>query len=143
MSHAKVVFEIERTLPLSPGEAWERLVDWPGHGDWVPMTRVEVDATDPSRFVAWSGVGPLTLEDRMRVAEQHFDGESGACRVVKVGPVLTGEASFTVQPGAEPDTAVVVWREDVAVPHLPQFLSPVAAAAGKVLFGWSLKRMAR
>jgi hypothetical protein len=48
-----------------------------------------------------------------------------------------------VQPGAEPDTAVVVWREDVAVPHLPQFLSPVAAAAGKVLFGWSLKRMVR
>jgi len=61
------------------------------------MTRVELDADDPNAFVAFSGPGPLALEDRMRAVTREFDGSVGACRVDKLGPELVGEAEFTVR----------------------------------------------
>jgi hypothetical protein len=141
---SQVMFELDRTLTLTPERAWELLIDWKGHGDWVPMTTVEVDPDDPSRFIAWSGIGKkLALEDRMHAVVQEFDGSNGHCRVEKLGPILVGEASFTVSPGPTPGTSVVSWREDVAVPYLPKFLAPVAAKIGGVLFGASLRRMAK
>lgn len=140
---ARVVFDLDRTVALAPQQAWARLTDWAGHANWIPMTRVAVDPDDPARFTAWSGPGPLALEDRMRATAMDFDGSSGRCHVDKLGPVLVGEASFTVAPGPDADTSVVTWHEDVVVPHLPGFLAPVAAAVGRLLFGWSLGRMAR
>jgi hypothetical protein len=79
----------------------------------------------------------------MRATESEFDGVSGRCLVAKLGPVLVGEAEFTVAPGATSGTCVVTWREDVTVLHLPRFAAPVAERVGAVLFSWSLKRMAR
>jgi hypothetical protein len=139
----RVAFELDRTVALAPEVAWRRLVDWPGHADWIPMTRVEVDTQDPARFVAWSGLGKLALEDRMHAVEQEFDGVNGHCRVEKLGPVLVGEAAFTVAPGPTAGSSTVSWREDVAVPYLPKFLAPVAAKIGGLLFGASLRRMAK
>lgn len=138
----RVVFELSRVVPLPPEQAWHRLTDWAGHGEWIPMTRVEVDPADPNRFVAWSGVGPLMLEDRMHAIEQHFDGRAGQCRVHKLGPILVGEAEFAVWPGLRPDSSIVHWREDVSVPVLPRFLAPLAAWVGRVLFSQALARMA-
>jgi hypothetical protein len=140
---ATVAFSLDRTLNLEPETAWRMLADWDGHADWIPMTRVKVDETDPTRFTAWSGLGPLALEDRMHAVESEFDGSSGRCLVEKLGPVLVGEAEFTVRPGPTPGTATVGWREEVGVPHLPRFLAPVAGALGRVLFGRSLRRMER
>jgi hypothetical protein len=140
---ASVAFSLERTLEIEPAVAWSMLTDWGGHADWIPMTRVEVDPADPARFTAWSGLGALALEDRMRATESEFDGSTGRCLVEKLGPVLVGEAEFTVRPGPTPGTATVAWREEVGVPHLPRFLAPAAAAVGKVLFGQSLNRMAK
>lgn len=139
----RVVFGVSRVLELTPQQAWSELVDWAGHARWVPMTRVEVDPADPDRFTAWSGVGPLALEDRMRAEEQRFDGSNGYCRVSKLGPVLVGTAEFAVSPAMRDGTAVVEWREDVEVPALPRVLVPVVAAASSALFGWSLRRMER
>ncbi|MDX3412301.1 SRPBCC family protein, partial [Streptomyces sp. ME02-6977A] len=34
------VFSLERTVPLTPDEAWRRLTRWERHGDTVPLTRV-------------------------------------------------------------------------------------------------------
>ena len=130
-------------MALDPAEAWRRLTDWAGHADWVPMTRVEVDPADPDAFVAFSGPGPLALEDRMRAGERSFDGSTGSCRVDKLGPVLVGEAEFAVRPGETAGSTVVGWREDVLVPHLPRVFVPLVAAAGRFLFGWSLGRMAK
>lgn len=140
---ARVVFDLDRTVTLEPAEAWARLTDWAGHAEWIPMTRVWVDPDDPARFTAWSGPGPLALEDRMRATSQEFDGATGHCHVDKLGPVLVGSAAFTVAPGPTAGTTVVTWHEDVVVPHLPRFAAPVAAAIGRLLFGWSLGRMAR
>jgi hypothetical protein len=139
----RVHFSLDRTIPISSTSAWQELTDWAGHAAWIPMTRVELDPDDPAAFVAFSGPGALALEDRMRATQSSFDGSSGRCLVAKLGPVLVGEAEFTVAPGPSADSAVVTWREDVTVPHLPGFLAPVAARIGAALFSWSLGRMAR
>lgn len=138
-----VSFEIAEVVPVSPVVAWERLVDWPGHGKWVPMTRVEVDRDDPNRFVAWSGIGRLALEDRMHADSLEFDGSKGRGHVNKLGPILVGDAEFTVAPGRSADECVVGWRETVVVPYLPAVLSPIVGRIGAALFRSSVRRMAR
>jgi hypothetical protein len=107
------------------------------------MTRMEVDPADPSRFTAWSGLGKLALEDRMQVTDTNTSGDTKTCRVVKLGPVLVGEAEFAVSPASTPNHCVVQWREDVMVPFLPRFLAPVVGWFGKILFGLSISRMAK
>ena len=139
----RVVFDATRVVRLEPAEAWRRLVDWRGHGRWVPLTRVDVNATDPTYFVAWTGVGPLQLEDRMHSLEQRFADGEGFCRVAKLGPVLVGEATFTVTPGIEPGTTLVQWHEDVSVPRLPGFLAPVVGWFSGKAFELSLARMVK
>jgi hypothetical protein len=136
---ARVSFETVVHLTAEPAVVWERLTDWARHGEWIPLTRVEVDPSDPDRFVAYSGVGPLTLEDRMVVEEMHFDGAEGICRVAKLGPVLTGHASFHVSSTAGGTT--VRWVEDVTVPRLPRPLAPAAAAVARLAFERSLRRL--
>jgi hypothetical protein len=142
-SGTTVAFTLERQLDLAPTVAWSMLTDWKGHADWIPMTRVEVDPADPARFTAWSGLGRLALEDRMRATRSSFDGTTGSCLVEKLGPVLVGEAEFSVRPGDAAGTTIVHWREDVTMPHLPKVLAPLAARVGRVLFGRSLASMAK
>jgi hypothetical protein len=64
-------------------------------------------------------------------------------RIAKLGPVLVGEAEFSVSVGLGSGSAVVQWREVVEVPDLPRFLAPVAAWIGQRLFTAALGRMAR
>jgi hypothetical protein len=70
-----VIFQLERTAPLSLPEAWRRLTEWPRHGDVVPLTRVTVVTPPPTRegtvFVARSGLGPFRFDDRMEVTLWH------------------------------------------------------------------------
>lgn len=140
---ALVEFTLSEVVPLSAADAWKKLVDWEGHGDWIPMTKVDVDPTDPNRFVAYSGMKPFVLEDRMYADRVELDGDTGRAHVHKLGPILIGEAELLVTPGLSDDTAVVVWRESVRMKYLPGFVAPVAAWVGKTLFAASLRRMAR
>ncbi len=128
-----------RWVPLAPAVAWERLVDWAGHGSWVPLTRVDV--ADDDNFVAYSGVGPLMLEDRMRVRSREFDGSAGEVVVDKLGPVLTGQACCRVH--RDGDGTVITWHETVTVPYLPRLLAPVVGAASAAGFSLALRNMAR
>jgi hypothetical protein len=126
---------------------WDELVDWAGHAEWIPATRVEVAPGDPTapgaRFTAWTGLGRLALEDRMEVVSCAWDDAagSGTCEVRKLGPVLTGTAGFTVRPDGA--GAVVEWREDVVVPLVPRFLAPVVARAGAAGFRSGMKRLGK
>ena len=122
-------------------------MDWRAHEAWIPATRVEVDGDDPTAvgatFTAWTGFGRLALEDRMRVTECDWIDETqrGSCQVEKLGPILKGGASFTVEssgPGAR-----VEWIEDVTVRWLPRFLAPVAAWFGAMGFELSMRRLNR
>lgn len=139
----RVAFDVAVIIPVAPEQAWRRLNDWGTHGDWIPMTRVEVDPADPARFTAWSGPGKLALEDRMHAEPSSFDGTTGRCLVHKLGPVLVGEAEFSVEPGLTPGTTTVQWREDVSVPRLPGPLAPLVAWVAARLFALSLRRLAR
>ena len=140
---ARVHFRVRRPLPLPASVAFDELVDWRGHAEWVPMTRVVIESGDGgvgTTFVATTGLGPLALPDRMRVAA--MDSEARTVTVVKIGPVLTGEVRLAVQPDG--DTAcTVLWDEDIRVPLLPEFLSKPVGAVARKAFEVSLDRMAR
>ncbi len=138
---SRVEFSLSRTIDLTPDRAWEMLIDWPGHADWVPMTRIEVDPDNPDHFTAWSGVGRLALEDRMQVREIDHDSDVRRCVVDKIGPVLVGEAEFSVAAGPSGVTSIITWRENVHVPYLPQILAGIVGRVGGALFSHALRRM--
>lgn len=138
----RVVFDAKVTLSLPAERVWQKLTDWGGHGEWIPLTRIDVDPADPNRFVAWSGFGrKLALEDRMHATGLNFDGQRGTCHVDKLGPVLVGFAEVAVE--ASGSGTQVVWHEDVTVPYLPKFLSGVVGKTAAALFASSLRRMAK
>ena len=144
---AAVKFEVLRTIDASSRIVWEELIDWYGHGEWIPATWIETDAPDPTavgaHFTAFTGYGRLALEDRMKVVQCDWDEatQRGECEVSKLGPVLHGGARFTVTPND--DGCEVRWIEDVTVRYLPGFLSPVAAKVGAAGFTRALGRLAK
>ena len=144
---APVSFNVVHDFDAPPRALWDELVDWKAHEAWIPMTRMELDPGDPTAvgatFTAFTGLGPLALEDRMRVAECDWDeaSESGICVVDKLGPVLSGRAGFTVS--ATPDGSRIDWFEDVEVKYLPGFVAPVAARIGASGFRQGMKRLAK
>lgn len=142
---ANVRFVVRSEFDAAPRVVWDALVDWKGHEAWIPATRVDVPTDDPTaigaEFTAYTGFGPLALEDRMRVTRcdwNHAD-DSGACDVDKLGPILRGTAGFTV--GPNDDGAVVDWLENVTVPYIPQFLAPVLAWLGAAGFRFGMRRL--
>lgn len=146
---ARVSFEVTRRFDADPRVVWDQLIDWPSHGEWVPLTTMEVaePGSDPGavgyEFTGWTGWRPLALQDRMRVTRCDWDDDArtGFCTVDKIGPTLGGDAGFTVRPdGAGTE---LVWNEDVVVPYVPGFLSGVAAWFGRLGFGHALKRFDR
>lgn len=137
----RVVFDADVTLAMPLERVWRELLDWGGHGRWIPMTRVDVDPADPNRFIAWSGLGKLALEDRMHATDIQFDGQRGTCHVDKLGPVLVGFADLTVTQAGTGTR--VQWHEDVAVPYVPKVLTPVVAKVSGMLFAFALKRLAK
>lgn len=148
---AQVRFEVRHEFSSSSEAVWTRLVDWATHGDWIPATKVDGPDGEPTapgtEFTATTGYGPLALVDRMRVVRCDWDdaSASGDCEVEKIGPVLTGRAAFTVLPHGTGTAsgAVVNWLEDIRVPYLPQFLSPLASIPGSLGFRYSMRRLAK
>jgi carbon monoxide dehydrogenase subunit G len=142
---ATVRFEVRTSFDADPRRVWDEMIDWKGHEAWIPATRVHVDGEDPTAigatFTAWTGIGPLSLEDRMRVTRCEWADDRGDCEVEKLGPVLRGRAGFTVKP--EGHGCVVVWVEDVTVPYLPRALAPVLARLGAAGFRIGMRRLAK
>lgn len=142
-----VKFTVTVDFDASPRAVWDELVDWKAHEAWIPATRVVVDGDDPTEvgatFTAWTGIGRLSLEDRMRVTECAYSDEDqrGSCEVEKLGPVLLGRAGFTVEPRGSGTR--VEWLEDVTVRWLPRPLAPVAARLGALGFRIGMGRLNR
>lgn len=140
---AQVTFRVAQEMPHPAQTVFEALVDWPGHADWVPMTRVEVlqgDGGVGTVFVATTGLGPLALPDRMRV--ESLDRSGMDVTVVKIGPILTGDVQLTVS-ALDEHSSRVDWVEDIRVPWLPQFLARPVGAAASGGFRSSLRRLSR
>ena len=144
---ATVTFRVRSGFDVSPRAVWDELIDWEGHGKWIPMTRMDVQPGDPTAvgtsFTAYTGIGRVALEDRMQVVECTWDEdtETGRCEIEKLGPVLTGRAGFTVSP--TPGGASVDWFEDVVIPYLPQFLTPAAGWIGTAGFRHGMRRLSK
>lgn len=138
-------FVLTETTPLPASDAWQRITDWPAHGRYVPLTKVTVVPTGPSRlgtvFTARTAVGRLGFDDPMEVVAWQppaADG-GGHCRLEKRGRVMLGWAEITVEPTAAGST--VTWREDATPRGLPRFAAPVAALAGRLLFGRVMRKL--
>ncbi|MGW1023597.1 SRPBCC family protein [Streptomyces sp. NPDC002577] len=136
------LIRIERVSPLSVAEAWHRLTDWRRHADVVPLTRVTVTTPPPTRdgtvFVARTGIGPAAFDDPMEVTlweppDPAEPGRPARCRLDKRGTFVTGWAEIEVHPSEAGSR--VVWREELRVRRLPQFLDPPLAASARLLFG--------
>ena len=142
-----VRFVVTADFDSSSWAVWDELVDWKAHEAWIPATRVEVDGDDPTAvgatFTAWTGFGRLALEDRMQVTAYAWvdDTRRGSCEVEKLGPILRGRASFTVEPSGP--GARVEWIEDVTVRWLPRLLAPFAAWLGAMGFKLGMRRLNR
>ena len=144
---AKISFDVRHRFDQSAKVVWNELVDWERHADWIPATKMEVEPGDPTEvgreFTARSGFGPVALVDTMRVLSCDWDesNDCGDCQVEKIGPVLFGQAGFTVTPDGA--GAVVDWVEDIEVRRVPQFLAPVAAWLGAMGFKQGMKGLAK
>ncbi|NLG23049.1 MAG: SRPBCC family protein [Actinomycetales bacterium] len=135
-------FEIVRTLPATPERAFAVLGDLAAYGQFQPLTRIRA-TPGPVRpgwsFVAYTGIGPASVVDRMVVTAWE-PGEHFA--IVKVGPVLDGWATVHLTP--EGEGTRVVWREEI-VPRpgwLGRRLGPVSDPLMRWFTGRSLDRMA-
>ncbi|WP_375487719.1 SRPBCC family protein [uncultured Jatrophihabitans sp.] len=138
-------FVVTVTSPLPPEQAWERVTDWPRHGDHVPLTRVAVTTPAPAGvgtvFVARTGSRRVGFDDIMEIVEwaPPADGDAGHCRIEKTGRVILGWAELTVEPlGAGSRTT---WREEATPAHLPRFAEPLVRRSTRLLFGRVVRRL--
>ena len=144
---ALIEFTVVHDFDASARTVWDAMIDWPGHGDWIPMTRVEIDSGDATEvggmFTGYTGYGPLTLVDRMRVTSIEWDDTTsrGACEVEKLGPVLTGRAGFTITGDAA--NARVQWFEEITVPYVPQVLAPIVNKVSAFGFSMGMRQLAK
>jgi hypothetical protein len=146
-------FEVVLDVQADVGTVWDLMVDWPAHGRWVPLTRVEVltpsGAGVGARFVGRTGVGPLAFDDPMEVVEWRppADGAAGRCAVVKQGRLVLGGAWFEVAPLPAPGgpASRVTWVEEIEVVpvRLTRPFGPLLAALGRIGFTRALTVMAR
>jgi hypothetical protein len=139
------LFTVGLDTGRSPAEAWQRLVDWPEHGRYVPLTAVRVATPPPEGlgtvFVARTGVGRFGFDDPMEITEWQppAPGRPGRCRVEKRGRVLSGWAVLTVTP--RETGARVSWQEEIRVARLPGLADPLIVASSRIVFGRVLRRL--
>lgn len=139
---SRVFFRSEAIIDAPRDVVWSHLTDWSTHGEWIPLTHVDVNPSDPDLFTAFSGIGPLVLEDRMRVRDSHVGDDQSTCTIDKIGPHLVGVAKMTLTPIGQ-DRTLVDWSEDVHVPYLPAFAAPAAARVASALFRAALMRLSK
>lgn len=150
---ADVSFTVTHRFDQPPKVVWDEMIDWKGHEDWIPLTTVEIHSEPADEvggeFTAFTGVWKLGLPDRMRVSRLAWDEASstGECRVEKLGPVLQGEAGFTVTPDGEGGTegggSVVTWIEDVTVKYVPGPAAGITSRVGAAGFRQAMKSLAK
>jgi hypothetical protein len=139
------IFDVSRDTSRSVEQAWDRVTDWAAHGQFVPLTDVEVRTPGPNGvgtvFNGRTHLGRFGFDDPMEVTEWRppVDGSSGHCRIEKRGSVMHGWAELTVEP--LPTGARVTWREDIALARAPRFLDGPTLASSRRMFGRLLRRL--
>ncbi|MCX6464961.1 MAG: SRPBCC family protein [Pseudonocardiales bacterium] len=125
---------VELTVPVDvnvPATVlWDAVTDWPGQGEWMLGTRVEVVGGGEGRHLgaglrAVTGVGPLGVVDTMEIVE--WDPPK-RCVVRHTGRVVRGDGVFEVLE-LGPERSRFLWSELLDLP---------LGALGR--FGWPLVR---
>lgn len=121
-----------RIVGAPPPAVWAAVTDFAAHAQAVPLTTIHGDAGEPDlgwRFVARTSVGPLTVDDPMRITlwsplGQGEDPQSGRFDIVKEGRVLAGWAQVVVEPGPTPSSTRLTWREEIDLAPLALLTRP-------------------
>lgn len=93
---------------------WRVATDWAGHGSFFPFTTVRVLDREPGvgqRLEATTRLGPVRLRDPMVVTRWEPPGRQGVCELQKVGRVLGGRTTLTVE--RSPRGSRLRWSTDV------------------------------
>jgi hypothetical protein len=136
-------FVVTRDSALSVDEAWLRIVDWPGHARFVPLTRIDITSPPPNGlhtvFNARTGLGRLGFDDPMEVVEwaPPEGGRGGRCRLEKRGRTMLGWAELSVEPSGSGSRAT--WREEAVPARAPAWTAGFFALTGRLLFGRVLR----
>ena len=96
MSRVELTVPVDVDVPAAV--LWDAVTDWPGQGEWMLGTRIEVDGPGDGRHVgatfrAFTGVGPLGVWDPIEVVE--WDPPK-RCVVRHLGKVVRGDGVFEV-----------------------------------------------
>ena len=121
-----------RIVGARPPAVWAAVCDFAAHAHAMPRTTIRCDAGAPGldwRFVARRRVGPLRVDDTMRITYwsplgEGDEPESGHFELVKEGPQLAGWAQIAVEPGPTRSSTRLTWREEVTSARLPLLTRP-------------------
>jgi hypothetical protein len=134
-----VTVELDLPLPL----AFAKAVDWPGQGEWIPLTTVRVARGDGrslgSRIEAFTGVGRLGFLDVMEVTG--WDPPDRV-DVMHVGRFLRGPGAFEFRALPNGGTALT-WSEWLDLPfgRVGRLLWPVQRPLVTALLRTALRRL--
>ncbi|MGQ0624875.1 MAG: SRPBCC family protein [Sporichthyaceae bacterium] len=140
--------EIELSVEIeAPAQqVWAALVDWSSQGQWMPATAVQVVGDGPghevgAQIVAYTGVRPLRIADRMTVTQ--WDPPR-RCAVHKSGRMLKGSAWFEVRE-LSPSRSALIWCEALIPPFgAPgRLLAPGLSVGTRLVIGLALRRFSR
>lgn len=139
-------FHLTRLCAAPPATVWDVVTDFAAYGDWMPLTRMRVDAGEPRlgwAFAGVSGLGRVGFSDSMLVSAWTPPGADGrgSFRVVKTGRLLGGWAEVRVEP--EGAGTRLDWYEDVVVRPLPfkRLFAPLLSRASDWLYGRAVDAM--
>lgn len=151
MSRTELTVPVDVAAP--PELVWRAVTDWPGQGEWMLGTRVEIEGSGDARdvggrFRAFSGVGPLGFWDPMEVVEwvepdRPSDSGVRRCVVRHRGRVVRGDGVFEVVE-LGPDRCRFLWGERLDLPLgvVGRLGWPLVRPAFRAGVLWSLRRMA-
>jgi uncharacterized protein YndB with AHSA1/START domain len=139
-------FHLTRLSAAPPATVWDVVTDFAAYGDWMPLTRMRVDAGAPRLgwgFAGVSGLGRVGFSDSMLVSAWDPPGADGhgSFRVVKTGRLLGGWAEVVVEP--EGGGTRLGWHEDVVVRPLPfkRLFAPLLTRLSERLYGRAVDAM--
>ena len=139
-----VVVERECSAPVA--DLWRVATDWAQHGRFFPLTTMEVPAGQPGlgqRFEATTRLGPVRFRDPMVVTRWDPPGESGRCELRKVGRVLGGSTTLSVEPSMHGSR--LRWTTDVgpANPLARRVLAPLTRLTAAPLYRHVVRSIVR
>lgn len=141
---------VELTVPVdvnAPADAvWQAITDWPGQGEWMLGTRVEVTSGGDGRELgatlrAVTGIGPLGVVDTMDIVEW---APPKRCVVRHTGKIVKGDGVFEVVE-LGPERSRFLWTEllDLPLGALGRLGWPLVRPAFRAGVEASLRKMAR